>query len=60
VGDLAHELTPNFQVLWLSDAVTQEHVIPGSYVVRVAIYGVLLIAASLSLAVILFQRREVG
>ena len=60
VGDIIHSLTPNFQVLWLSDAVTQEHVIPGSYVVRVAIYGVLLMVAALCLAVILFQRREVG
>lgn len=60
VGGLAHQLTPNFQVLWLSDAVTQDHVIPGGYVIRVAMYGVLLTAAALCLAVILFQRREVG
>lgn len=60
VGKIGHSITPNFQVLWLSDAVTQEHIIPGSYVVRVAIYGALVIAAALSLAIILFQRREVG
>jgi ABC-type transport system involved in multi-copper enzyme maturation permease subunit len=60
LGDIAHSITPNFQVLWLSDAITQEHVIPGSYVVRVAIYGALLVAAFLALAIVLFQRREVG
>ncbi|MCP3905136.1 MAG: hypothetical protein GY715_16040 [Planctomycetes bacterium] len=53
-------VVPNFQVLWLSDALTQGHAIPGSYVGRVAIYGALYIGVALSLAVILFQRREVG
>jgi ABC-type transport system involved in multi-copper enzyme maturation permease subunit len=53
-------IVPNFQVLWLSDALTQGHAIPGSYVAKVAIYGALYIGVALSLAVILFQRREVG
>ena len=57
---IARAIVPNFQVLWLSDALTQGHRIPPSYIGMVTIYGFLYIAVALSLAVILFQRREVG
>jgi ABC-2 type transport system permease protein len=57
---IAYSIVPNFQVMWLSDALTQGHLIPAKHVVRTSIYGVLYIMASLSLAVFLFQRREVG
>lgn len=53
-------IVPNFQVLWLSDALTQGHRIPGSYVAMTALYGLMYIGVALGLAVILFQRREVG
>ncbi|QOJ18694.1 MAG: ABC transporter permease [Phycisphaeraceae bacterium] len=60
LGRFGYAVMPNFQVLWLSDAVTQDHVIPTTYVVRVLNYAALVIVAILSVAVILFQRREVG
>ncbi len=56
----AYAVLPNFQIFWLSDGVTQDHVIPPSYVGLTLIYGPLYILAALGLAVILFQRREVG
>jgi len=57
---VAYAIVPNFQVLLLVDAVTQGHRIPPSYLVRSAVYGGLYIIAALSLATMLFQRREVG
>lgn len=56
----AYAAVPNFQVFWLSDALTQNHVIPMHYVWKAVAYGVLYILVALSLATILFQRREVG
>ncbi|MBT8485975.1 MAG: hypothetical protein HKO59_16620 [Phycisphaerales bacterium] len=53
-------IIPNFQVLWMSDALTQGHVIPVGYVAMSALYGVMYVGVALGLAVILFQRREVG
>lgn len=57
---IAYALVPNFQVFWLSDAITQDHAIPGSYVAVSLAYGLLLIVAALGLATMLFQTREVG
>jgi hypothetical protein len=57
---IAYSIVPNFQVLWLSDALTQSHIIPVRYVLMTAVYGAFDILAALSLATILFQRREVG
>jgi hypothetical protein len=56
----AGAIVPNFQVLWLSDALTQGHRIPVGYVATTSLYGLLYIVVALCLAVILFQRREVG
>lgn len=55
----AYAIIPNFQVMWLADALTQGRLIPGSYLVRILIYGAFYIIAALGLATILFQRREV-
>ncbi|MHC4107330.1 MAG: ABC transporter permease [Planctomycetota bacterium] len=57
---VGYTVVPNFQVLWLSDAVTQGHEIPAGYVGQAAVYGLLYIVVALSLATVLFQRREVG
>ena len=57
---LAHKVTPNFQVFWLADAVNQGHPIPTQYVLVTVGYGALLIGAALCVAIMLFQRREVG
>jgi ABC-2 family transporter protein len=53
-------LVPNMQSFWLLDAVTQNQPIPGSHVVLVFFYGVCQIVVFLSLAVIMFQGRDVG
>ena len=56
----AYSILPNFQVLWLSDALTQEHKIPAAYMMRALFYGLGYIVIALAAATILFQRREVG
>jgi len=57
---IVYAILPNFQMFWLSDGVTQGHVIPVEYVGLTLLYGPLYILATLCIAVILFQRREVG
>ncbi len=56
----AYAIVPNFQVFWLADAITQESTIPTSYLTAAIPYGLSLIVLSLAVAVVLFQRREVG
>jgi hypothetical protein len=51
---------PNMQNFWLVDAVTQNSPIPTSHLGLVALYTLGQIGALLSLAVILFQQRDVG
>ncbi|MCK4873136.1 MAG: ABC transporter permease [Phycisphaerales bacterium] len=53
-------LLPNLQSFWLTDAITQELPIPARHMGMVALYALLEIIALLSLAVALFQTREVG
>lgn len=53
-------LVPNMQSFWLLDAITQAQPIPFTHVLRVIAYGVLQIGVFLSLAVLLFQGRDVG
>lgn len=55
-----YAIVPNFQVLWLSDALTQDHMIPRDYVGLSIVYGLLQVGIALAIAVFLFQRREVG
>lgn len=51
---------PNLQVFWAADALAQGHQITAGYFASVVAYAVVLITALLSLAVQLFQRRDVG
>jgi ABC-type transport system involved in multi-copper enzyme maturation permease subunit len=51
---------PNLQYFWLLDAVSQNRRVPPQYLASAAAYSVFQIGAMLSLAVILFQRRDVG
>jgi ABC-type transport system involved in multi-copper enzyme maturation permease subunit len=51
---------PNLQFFWLLDAVTQNRAIPPGYVVLVFFYAIAQIGVFLSLAVVLFQKRDVG
>ena len=57
---LGYAVLPNFQTFWFSDALTQGHLIPLKLLGQVLIYGLVYTTVALSLAVILFQRREVG
>lgn len=57
---VGYSVLPNFQVLWLSDALTQNLVIPGGYLLESVIYGTLYSVAILGIGIFLFQRREIG
>jgi len=57
---VAWGVIPNLQSFWLLDAVSQSRPVPPRYLGMVTLYAGCLIAASLSLGVILFQRRDVG
>ncbi len=51
---------PNFQVFWLSDALTQKKSIPGEYIAYAVPYALAMVTGLLALATAMFQRREVG
>jgi ABC-type transport system involved in multi-copper enzyme maturation permease subunit len=56
----AYAIVPNFQVFWLADAITQDASIPLEYLAWTIPYGLTLVLVALAVAVMLFQRREVG
>jgi ABC-type transport system involved in multi-copper enzyme maturation permease subunit len=51
---------PNMHYFWLLDAVSQNQPVPVGYLGTAALYACLQIGAFLSLAVVLFQKRDVG
>lgn len=51
---------PNLQFFWPADALTQGHTITLEYLGVVTLYAVCISGAFLSLAIILFQKRDVG
>lgn len=53
-------IVPNLQPFWLIDAITQGNDIPMRYLLLVVGYALVQITGLLALAVLLFQRREVG
>lgn len=57
---IGYYLVPNLQVFWVSDAIYEGSKVPIKYVVIAAIYAICYSAGILSLAVALFQRRQVG
>lgn len=57
---VAWSVPPNLQSLSLGDALNQGSFIPPGYIRQVGLYSILYITGMLSLAVILFQTREVG
>ncbi|MDP7070034.1 MAG: hypothetical protein QF561_01655 [Phycisphaerales bacterium] len=57
---VGYSLLPNFQVLWLSDAVTQSLVIPADYLVKTIAYGLIYTTAAIAVGIALFQRRDLG
>ncbi|MHC4083353.1 MAG: ABC transporter permease [Planctomycetota bacterium] len=60
VYSVGYAILPNFQSFWFSDALTQGHLIPAAMLGQVLLYGLFYIVVAMCLAVILFQRREVG
>jgi|ERR1043166_6773552 hypothetical protein len=55
-----YPLLPNFQFFWMIDALSDERVIPCSFIGQAAIYAVLYSAALLAAGMSLFETREVG
>ncbi|MCX5637451.1 MAG: ABC transporter permease subunit [Planctomycetota bacterium] len=53
-------LVPNLQVFWISDAIYEGSTVPFKYILISAAYALCYAAGILSLAVALFQRRQVG
>jgi len=51
---------PNLQFFWPADALTQGHEITLAYFATASLYAACMIGALVSLAVLLFQRRDVG
>lgn len=60
LAQAAWSVVPNMQFYWLVDAITQGHKIPARYMLLVGGYSLMQITCFLSLAVFLFQRRDVG
>jgi hypothetical protein len=56
----AWSVIPNVQFFWLMDAVSQAASIPGAHVLLVLLYGLAQTGVFLSIAIMLFQTREVG
>ena len=52
--------TPNWQQLYLAEALEDKGTIPWAYVGRAAGYSASLVVAALSVALILFEDRELG
>jgi len=59
-ASLGQVVAPNFQFLWVADAITQGHPVSLDYVGLVSFHALLYTMAVLSLAVMLFQTRELG
>lgn len=53
-------VVPNLQTFWMADALTQAAPISVRYLATATLYAGLMIGAAVSLAAILFQRRDVG
>ncbi len=53
-------IVPNLQNFWLLDSISQNRDVPGRYLALAAAYTVSQITMFLALAVMLFQRRDVG
>lgn len=59
LSGLLYRVLPNFQFMFLVDAITNDATISAAYLGNLALYTLLLIIAVLSLAVALFQTRNV-
>jgi ABC-2 type transport system permease protein len=57
---ICYYIVPNLQIFWISDAIYEGSAIPAKYILITAVYAICYSAGILSLAVALFQRRQVG
>ena len=55
-----YTLLPNWQQFWAADALGGDKTVPWSYVLEAAGYLVTYLAATLSVAFLLFEDRELG
>ena len=53
-------LVPNLQIFWISDAIYEGSAVPVKYILISAIYAICYTAGILSVAIAIFQRRQVG
>jgi ABC-2 type transport system permease protein len=60
LAKIGNILVPNLQVFWVSDAIYEGSSITANYLFMGAIYAILYTAGILSLAIALFQKRQVG
>lgn len=60
LAKVGYILIPNLQVFWVSDAIYEGSSITVNYLLMGAIYAILYTAGILSLAIALFQKRQVG
>lgn len=57
---ICYFLVPNLQIFWISDAIYEGSAVPAKYIAISAFYALCYTTAILSLAIALFQRRQVG
>ncbi len=57
---IGYAVVPNWQLLWLADALAADRVIPAAYMALATVYLLCLLAIFVGLAAVLFQTREVG
>jgi ABC-2 type transport system permease protein len=60
VAQIAWGVIPNVQFFWLVDAISQHQDVPLSHLALILLYAMAQVGVFLSLAVLLFQKREVG
>jgi hypothetical protein len=59
-ANIAYHLVPNLQIFWVSDAIYEGSTVPVKYIFISGIYTLCYTSGVLSLAVAIFQRRQVG
>ena len=57
---VAYRVLPNFQAFWMVDALSEHLIIPWTYMLSAAGYGLLYILAMLVVGMAFFETREVG
>jgi ABC-type transport system involved in multi-copper enzyme maturation permease subunit len=60
LAQIGRYLVPNLQIFWISDAIYEGSEIPLKYIIISSSYAVCYTTAILALAIVFFQRRQVG